>query len=404
MSEIKSNKNKNINKYKYFIHNEVYDLTKFVPLHPGGTDMFQSLKPGSNITSMIYSYHKEPKKLLEILPKYKVDLDLDSESKDLIPLQTDIVYTYDKYMELKKLVYDEMHEQKIPFFWSTSEIIYNAFMFILYISGYIYLFYNAANLTPLHIFISSAFCLAYGGLVFHETSHYTGFKNQNINVFLSNSIHSPFITNKEWKNDHNYLHHNFTNTDNDIDFRRSSSTFLRHANHQELKPYNRFQFIYNIIFFSFAGFLFGPIRSIVKKRVNIIWIPIFLYFLGIKNTAFLYAFNGLLFSFIAQLSHIHHDCIQINTEKKNDFLYNQVSSSVNYRTDNRLIRYICLSLDIQIEHHLFPNIPHSSLRRIQHIVKAYCDKNDIPYVEYPSIFHAITKYVKYMYKMGNPLK
>jgi linoleoyl-CoA desaturase len=292
--------------------------------------------------------------------------------------------------------------KKIPFFWSTGEIIWNAFMFVIYVSSYIYLFYNAATISAFRIFIFSMFGLGYGGLVFHETSHYTGFKNQKMNLMISKIIHSPFITNKEWKYDHNYLHHNFTNTDNDIDFRRSSSNFLRHGNHQELKSYNRFQCIYNIIFFSFAGFLFGPLRSIKHRQVNFLWVPLFLYFLGIKNTTLLYAFNGLIFAFIAQLSHIQHDCIQINTEKKNDFLYNQVSSSVNYRTENHIIRYICINLDIQIEHHLFPNIPHSSLRRVQHIVKAYCDKNDIPYITYPSMFHAITKYVKYMYKMGNP--
>jgi fatty acid desaturase len=112
--------------------------------------------------------------------------------------------------------------------------------------------------------------------------------------------------------------------------------------------------------------------------------------------------TSFIFIFIAQLSHIQHECIQINTEKKNDFLYNQVSSAINYRTDNVLIRMACFGLDIQIEHHLFPNIPHSSLRQIQHVVKAYCEKNNVPYIEHPSIFPAIVNYVKYMYKMGNP--
>jgi linoleoyl-CoA desaturase len=401
MTEIKEKekdtKTKEKEKYIFNVNNELYDLTNFIPLHPGGTDMFNCLKPGSNITSMIYSYHKDPKNILNILPKYKTD-----SVTNLKLLQGDVVYTYDKYLELKKLVYDEMHEQKIPFFWSTSEIIWNAFMFVIYVSSYIFLFYNAATISAFRIFIFSMFGLGYGALVFHETSHYTGFKNQKMNLMISKSIHCPFITNSAWKFDHNYLHHNFTNTDNDCDFRRSSSNILRHGNHQELKSYNRFQFMYNILLFLFAGIALGPLRSIVKKRFNFLWVPLFLYFLGPKNTTLLYAFNGLIFAFIAQLSHIQHDCIQINTEKKNDFLYNQVSSSVNYRTENPIIRYICFGLDIQIEHHLFPNIPHSSLRRVQHIVKAYCDKNDIPYTTYPSMFYAIINYVKYMYKMGNP--
>ena len=93
---------------------------------------------------------------------------------------------------------------------------------------------------------------------------------------------------------------------------------------------------------------------------------------------------------------------KINTENKNDFLYNQVSSSMNYRTDDPITRFICFVLDIQIEHHLFPNIPHTSLRQIQQIVRGYCEKHDIPYIEKPSIFPTIYSYISYLYKMGNP--
>ena len=45
----------------------------------------------------------------------------------------------------------------------------------------------------------------------------------------------------------------------------------------------------------------------------------------------MYGISGLLFLLIAQLSHIQNECIQLNIEKKNDFLYNQVSSSMNYK-------------------------------------------------------------------------
>jgi linoleoyl-CoA desaturase len=102
------------------------------------------------------------------------------------------------------------------------------------------------------------------------------------------------------------------------------------------------------------------------------------------------------------MSHIQHECIQINTENKNDFLYNQVSSTMNYKTDDPITRFICFGLDIQIEHHLFPNIPHTSLRQIQHIVRGYCEKNDIPYIEKPSIFPIIYSFLCYLYNMGNP--
>jgi fatty acid desaturase len=116
----------------------------------------------------------------------------------------------------------------------------------------------------------------------------------------------------------------------------------------------------------------------------------------------MYGLSGLVFLSIAQLSHIQPECIQINRENKNDFLYNQVSSAINYRTDDPITRFISFGLDIQIEHHLFPNIPHSSLRKIQHVVRGYCDKNNIPYIEKSSVFRAIYSYICYLYTMGNP--
>ena len=140
----------------------------------------------------------------------------------------------------------------------------------------------------------------------------------------------------------------------------------------------------------------------VKDYIKLLATIFVYYWLGITNALILFGSTGAVFAFIANLSHIQHECIQINTENKNDFLYNQVSSSMNYRTDDPFTRFICFGLDIQIEHHLFPNIPHSSLRQIKHIVLTYCEKNDIPYIEKPSIFPTIYSYICYLYKMGNP--
>jgi|688.fasta_scaffold55378_4 linoleoyl-CoA desaturase len=389
-------------KHIYKIHNDFYDLTGFIHLHPGGPDMFYRLKPFSNITSMIYSYHKDPIKLLEILPKYKIILDKNTIDNHPNNVQNNVVYTYDKYLELKKLVYSEMHKNNIPFFWSNSEIAYNLFLGFIYIWFYSYLFYNAATISTSFIFCIVSINIGYGALVFHETSHYTGFKNQKINNIISTYMFSPFITSEDWKFQHNYLHHNFTNTEHDYDFKNKSNTFLRHSNKFAHYYHNYFQHLYAALLFSFALFFFGPIRSFKHRRFNFFLIFIFFYFIGFTHTILLYGITSFIFIFISQLSHIQHECIQINTDLKNDFLCNQVTSAVNYKTDNPLIRIACFGLDIQIEHHLFPNIPHSSLRQIQHVVKSYCNKNNIPYVEYPSVYPTIVNYLKYLYKMRSP--
>jgi linoleoyl-CoA desaturase len=381
--------------YRYKVHDKLYDLTDFVKVHPGGIDMFNHLKPDTNITPMVYTYHKNPATVLAILPKYQVTL-----TNDII-IQYDTNYAYNRYCELKKLVYDEIHEKKIPLHWSNTEIAYNVLMLSIYLGIWGYCFWNANNLSHWWMVLLVFMNIGFVALVFHETSHYTGFKSQKINNIVSHYIASHIFETDEWKYEHNYLHHSFTNTHFDRDFEKHR-IIMRHSNAHIHYFHHKFQFIYAFVVFGFGIFSKGPIRFIKNKRWNIILFFIIIYNFGYIHTLIMYGLSGLLFLSIAQLSHIQHDCIQINNNKKNDFLYNQVSSSMNYRTDDLITRVLCFGLDIQIEHHLFPNIPHSSLRKIQYVVREYCDNNDIPYTEKNSIFPTIYSYICYLYKMGNP--
>jgi len=380
-------------KYRYKIHDKLYDLTDFVKIHPGGIDVFNNLKPDTNITPMVYSYHKNPKIIFAMLEKYEVP-----GSSDTV-IKYDTNYTYDKYCELKKLVYDEIHEKKIPLYWSYNEIAYNAFVLLLYFGMWAHCVWYASGLScwwmVLLVFMNSGIC----NLIFHETSHYCGFKNQNINHYLTRCNY-PLMIASNWKFIHNYLHHCFTNTDYDVDFSFPQQT-IRHSTEQKYNWYNKFQSVYSLFIYQLVTFHRGVLLSIKKKTYNWLFFPLLILVFGLYKTLLWYSLNGLIFAFIAQFSHIQHECIQINKDKKNDFLYNQVSSSMNYKT-NAFTRLACFSLDIQIEHHLFPNIPHSSLRQIQHIVREYCDKNDIPYIETPGMISSMYSYVRHLYQMSRP--
>jgi linoleoyl-CoA desaturase len=380
-------------RYLYKIHDKLYDLTEFVKNHPGGEDVFKNLKTYSNITPMIYAYHKNPKNLLTMLPKYEIPL------KNETIIRYDTNYSYEQYCDLKKMVYDEIQEKKIPLYWSNKEIAYNAFMLSCYLGIWVYCFWNSRNLSywwmVLLAFMNTGIC----NLIFHETAHYAGFKNQKINSYLTMCSY-PVMVESNWKFKHNYLHHSFTNTEHDSDFSLPNQ-IIRHSNYQKYNWYNKFQSFYSLLIFQLS-FLYKGFFTSIKQKGSRNWLcfPLLLCVFGFYKTIFWYSLCGLLFAFIAQISHIQHECIQLNTENKNDFLYNQVSSSMNYKTDNLVMRILCFSLDIQIEHHLFPNIPHSSLRKIQRVVREYCEKNNIPYIEKPSIFPAIYSYICYLYSMG----
>jgi linoleoyl-CoA desaturase len=361
-------------RHRYKIHDKFYDLTEFIKIHPGGTDMFNHLVENTNITPMIYSYHKNPKAILDILPKYEIPF------PDGIIINYDTDYSYDKYCELKKLVYDEIHKKKIPLYWSNTEILYNAITILLYLSTWTYCFINADDLSYLWMVLLSIEFVSICLLIGHETSHYIGFKNQKYNKLLSQIISSPVFNMYEWKFDHNYTHHCFTNTDFDKDFNEPKEV-MRYSPLYKLYFNHKFQYIYIIIICAIYGNYLVFLQNIRNKNFIPLSIGLALiYKFGFLKILVFFGCTGFGFTFLASLSHINNNCIQPNNDKKNDFLYNQVSSSMNYRTDDFITRFICIGLDIQIEHHLFPNIPHSSLRQIQHIVRGYCEKNDIPYI------------------------
>ena len=375
--------------YVYCINDKLYNLSDFVNKHPGGTDVFYNLKPQIDITPMIYSYHKDVNVVFEVLSKYEIS------TIGSIAYKTN--YKYEKYKDLKRRVYNEIRDKALPLCWSTTEVFYNMGGFAIYILIWVYCGQLATygSVSLCWFLLLATINIGHCALIFHETSHYTGFKNQHLNTLISHIAVAPILTTEEWKWDHNYLHHGFTNTAFDADFNGHQLTFRNSPNH----PYyfqHRFQHLYAGILMCIGGFT-GQIDSIKHKRWNIVLFLYILYWVGFYNTLVFYSLTGFLFLTTAQLSHIQPECV---ISSSNDFLENQVTSTVNYRTDNIIARYMCFGLDIQIEHHLFPNIPHSTLRQIQHIVREYCAQNGVAYIERSNMMESAKSYWWHLYEMG----
>jgi linoleoyl-CoA desaturase len=381
-----------MSKHLYKIHDKLYDLTEFTKLHPGGEDIFNNLQTNTNITPMVYAYHKNPKKILTRLAKY--------ETAQIADIKYDMEFNYDRYCELKDQVYNYMYENKIPFFWSYLEIVYNLFCILLYFSLWGYCIVNASVLSNWWMVVLSFAFISICLLIGHETSHYTGFSNQKYNNIIAEIMAVPNFIISVWKHEHNYLHHSFTNTKYDCDF-EDAKALLRYSPNHELYFHHKFQSLYAGLVCLLNGYNKAFITNIKYKNIKgCLIVLLLLYIFGYVKVLLFFGCTGFIYTYIANLSHIQHECIQDNQHNKNDFLYNQVSSSMNYKTSYPITRFITMGLDIQIEHHLFPNIPHSSLRRIKHVVKKYCDDNNIPYIEKPSVLSSIYSYIMYTYKMS----
>jgi fatty acid desaturase len=56
-----------------------------------------------------------------------------------------------------------------------------------------------------------------------------------------------------------------------------------------------------------------------------------------------------------------------------------VLSSANYHCGTECVDHLSIWLNYQIEHHLFSDLPMSTYREIQPVVKALCERHGLPY-------------------------
>ena len=66
------------------------------------------------------------------------------------------------------------------------------------------------------------------------------------------------------------------------------------------------------------------------------------------------------------------------SEKEADFVLRQTQTTVNFRT-GWIGRLLCSGVDYQIEHHLFPSVPHVHYPELSRLVRKFCTDNDYPY-------------------------
>jgi fatty acid desaturase len=92
----------------------------------------------------------------------------------------------------------------------------------------------------------------------------------------------------------------------------------------------------------------------------------------------------------------------IGAEQKLDYLRRQVVTSRNVR-GGWFVDQLLGGLNYQVEHHLFPSMPRTHLRKAQRLVQTYCAQHRIPYTE-TSLFASYGCALRYLHALGEPLR
>ena len=122
--------------------------------------------------------------------------------------------------------------------------------------------------------------------------------------------------------------------------------------------------------------------------IKFIVFPILFLPFGIQATI-----NAFIIIFIAEfLANLHSFLVIVPNHSAEDiymfsephkstgeFYLRQIMGSVNYNTGTDFLDFVHGFLNYQIEHHLFPNMPHSYYQKMQPIVKEICKKHNLEY-------------------------
>jgi fatty acid desaturase len=98
----------------------------------------------------------------------------------------------------------------------------------------------------------------------------------------------------------------------------------------------------------------------------------------------------------------HKGMPQTDSGSRMDFVRTQVLTARNIR-GHPLTDLWYGSLNYQIEHHLFPNMPRVNMRRAQPIVKAFCAEIGIEYYE-TSLVQSYRELLGFLNEIGEPLR
>merc|ERR1712137_1435920 len=231
-----------------------------------------------------------------------------------------------------------------------------------------------------------------------------------------------------WRYHHNILHHAYCNDPERDTDTFSSMPFLRLDSSQPWQPYHRFQWMYAPVLFSLLwisiqiedlkqllGNAFYTVKfngtssveivfAVLLKTIHFWWIVVLPYQIhGLWSMLFpwmaCFGFGGFVLASMFQVSHNVDETKAMQApSNKGCWAKQQIVTSTSW--GGRISCFFAGGLNFQIEHHLFPCLPHHIYPQVQKIVKDECAKRQIFYAGYSTLVSNYIDHVKFLYNIG----
>ena len=259
-------------------------------------------------------------------------------------------------------------------------------------------------------------------MIAHEAAHGSFSGSQRHNQIVLHLVFPMFggLSALHWKNKHNHLHHghpNIEGRDPDLEIWPMA---LSRATYDESNAFRRwfqrraqaYMFWPLTLFLAFSmrlaslRHLRGRIRAKgIDREVALdvgclvahytLWLVVPSIWLGVLPVlafyAGIWAVGGLLLGLIFAPAHIG---LPVVLDQDNPWLH-QLTSTRNFHM-SRALSWFFVGLDFQVEHHMFPRIPHQHLPRASAIARTWCARLGVPHqsIPYAAGVADVTRYLR----------
>jgi len=346
----------------------------------------------------------------------------------------------DFFATLNKRVNEYFKTNGITRHANTEMVVKTIFMFCLYFVPYAFIV-SGSLLNP---WVLIGLCIMMGlgkagiGLsIMHDANHGSYSTKGWVNDLIGYSLNLIGGNAFNWKLQHNVLHHTYTNVheaDEDI----SPRGVLRMSPQSEWKALHRFQHIYAWFLYGLLTFVWIVVKDygrilrykkdglVDKVKANFFKEMVILFLSKAVYFAYIFVIpilvlpfawwqvfigffvmhyvSGFILSVIFQPAHVIDgtDYPEPDGEGRleNNWAIHQLRTTTNFAQRSKIFSWYVGGLNLQVEHHLFPNVCHVHYRKISKIVKATAEEFNLPYKSYDTFAQAMVGHAKLLKELG----
>ena len=378
-----SKKAENNEKFHMLIDGNVYDFTEFRKKHPGGKviDYYRNLD-ATDVFHELHHHSESAMKYLKNIPhvplsKSEIKIRDDSEDPEI--------------RDFRKLREELIKEGFYKPHWPMQILR----VFELIIMHIIALFISI----KVNIFLGGiiyGITLGRNGFLMHDMGHRAFFGNMKKDRFVHVILFCLGIAGSPswWTNQHNKHHAATQELQHDVDLNTLPVVAFNKEVAKDGNPYwLKYQWLtfvpMQLLFLPFWRFLHFRHAIRTRNLPEMICIPLhdvigafILYYFGLSILNFIiyeslgFMIGGMYIASVFSINHSHRPVAKPFSQR------NWVRRATEYTTNSEPNYFNCWLtgfLNFQIEHHLFPCVPHPKLYQVSKKVRALCQKNNIKY-------------------------